>query len=688
MHGPVASRMDAAPRLQSQCDTAVASTSGRACGLQRPCRRAQGGSRHGALQADAQQRRTEPWGACDGLPSSSAQGPLACAQRGTRRGPLDGERWTCHVGSAAALGSARGAFAAGQALRVEQGSTRRARWHRAAAVLPAATFSRFFSPSVPASEPAAEAEAELEAAEQGDAAAADVRPVAMPAELVPAELVLSPRQYKRRIPIYVMLPLNTVTREGTLQNVKALSVGFQALKQIGVDGVMVDVWWGVVERIGPKEYDWAAYKQLLAMVKAAGLKLQTNMSFHACGANVGDVYEIPLPSWVLEAALQDPDMLFTDQHGYRNPECLSLFADNAATVASRTPLQCYSDFMHSFVENFKDDIGTSLVEVSVGAGPCGELRYPAYPENKRCPKASQWRFPGIGEFQCYDKRALLSLAKAASEAGHIEWGGWGPHDAGGYNDLPHETGFFKSHNGSWDTSYGQFFLSWYSGELIAHGDRVLKIATEVFANTGAQLSLKCAGVHWWYNSRSHAAELTAGYYNTRMGDRVPERNGYAPIVALCAQYGVNLNFTCVEMRDVEHPWEARCGPEGLLRQVRSAASVYQVPVVGENALCRFDREAYERIIQNCIGDATWDSQERMQMPANGLPPMAGFTFLRMSPSLFDERNFPSFVTFVRKIREATGCKPEAEPFAAEPAVLPDPTEFTENCETTVCTYRL
>ena len=29
------------------------------------------------------------------------------------------------------------------------------------------------------------------------------------------------------------------------------------------------------------------------------------------------------------------------------------------------------------------------------------------------------------------------------------------------------------------------------------------------------LAIKCAGVHWWYNSRSHAAELTAGYFNTR-----------------------------------------------------------------------------------------------------------------------------------------------------------------------------
>ena len=31
-------------------------------------------------------------------------------------------------------------------------------------------------------------------------------------------------------------------------------------------------------------------------------------------------------------------------------------------------------------------------------GPSGELRYPSYPES-----SGTWTFPGIGEFQCYDK---------------------------------------------------------------------------------------------------------------------------------------------------------------------------------------------------------------------------------------------------------------------------------------------
>ena len=80
-----------------------------------------------------------------------------------------------------------------------------------------------------------------------------------------------------------------------------------------------------------------------------------------------------------------------------------------------------------------------------------------------------------------------------------------------------------------------------------------------------EVSLKIAGVHWWYNSRSHAAEMTAGYYNTETHD------GYAGILELCAQHGLVATLTCVEMCDAQHPPEALCGPEGLLRQVRCCA---------------------------------------------------------------------------------------------------------------------
>ncbi len=69
-----------------------------------------------------------------------------------------------------------------------------------------------------------------------------------------------------------------------------------------------------------------------------------------------------------------------------------------------------------------------------------------------------------------------------------------------------------------------------------------------------EVTLKVAGVHWWYRSRSHASELTAGYYNS------DTRDGYNSIIEMCARHGVAMTLTCVEMCDAQHPPEALCGP--------------------------------------------------------------------------------------------------------------------------------
>ena len=89
----------------------------------------------------------------------------------------------------------------------------------------------------------------------------------------------------------------------------------------------------------------------------------------------------------------------------------------------------------------------------------------------------------------------------------------------------------------------------------------------------ARLGIKLSGVHWGYAIRSHAAEATAGYFNT-FG-----RNGYDPLFAVAAEYGAVVSFTCVEMRDCEHPPDGACSPESLLRQVVATAQAH-------GALCR------------------------------------------------------------------------------------------------------
>lgn len=143
--------------------------------------------------------------------------------------------------------------------------------------------------------------------------------------------------------------------------------------------------------------------------------------------------------------------------------------------------------------------------------------------------AGTWRFPGTGEFQNYDKYMMERLRLAAEAEGKPEWGRAGPHDAGGYNGKPDETGFFTDKQGNWESPYGplrfppdraptfssgdfvpveyasrlrgiaharlprpapvdvcagKFFLSWYSDQLINHGDRILGAARVAFRDHG------------------------------------------------------------------------------------------------------------------------------------------------------------------------------------------------------------
>ncbi|GJM84743.1 hypothetical protein PR202_ga00443 [Eleusine coracana subsp. coracana] len=344
------------------------------------------------------------------------------------------------------------------------------------------------------------------------------------------------------VPVFVMMPLDTVKKCGSaLNRRKAVQASLTALKSAGVEGVMVDVWWGIAEAEGPGRYNFAGYMELMEMARKTGLKVQAVMSFHQCGGNVGDSVTIPLPRWVVEEMERDNDLCYTDQWGHRNLEYVSLGCDAMPVLKGRTPVECYTDFMRAFRDHFADYLSNTIVEIQVGMGPAGELRYPSYPESNGI-----WKFPGIGAFQCNDRYMLSSLKAAAEATGKPEWGHAAPTDAGGYHSWPEDTLFFKRDNGGWSTEYGDFFLSWYSQMLIDHGDRVLTGATSVYSGTPG-----------------------------------------------------------VEMRDGEQPQDAQCRPEALVRQVASAARAAGVGLAGENALPRYDGTAHDQVVATAAqrGDA-------------------------------------------------------------------------------------
>ncbi|GFZ15399.1 chloroplast beta-amylase [Actinidia rufa] len=362
-----------------------------------------------------------------------------------------------------------------------------------------------------------------------------------------------------QVPVFVMLPLDTISNGGSLNKPRAMNASLMALKSAGIEGVTVDAWWGLVEKEGPMKYNWEGYAELVKMAQKHGLKLQVVMSFHQCEGNVGD-------------------------------SCRRGYCGNSSG---------HGPFWRAEVSILSESNGT-------------------------------WRFPGIGEYQCYDKYMRASLQASAEAIGKEDWGISGPHDTGQYNQFPEDTSFFRR-DGTWNNDYGQFFLEWYLGMLLEHGDRILAAANRIFQGTGAKLSGKVAGIHWHCRTRSHAAELTAGYYNTRHQD------GYLPIARMMGKYGVVMNFTCMEMRDGEQSENASCSPERLVRQVKKATKTAGTELAGENVLERYDAGAYSQVLTTSRSDS-----------GNGL---SAFTYLRMNKRLFEGENWKHLVEFLRNMSQ-------------------------------------
>lgn len=72
---------------------------------------------------------------------------------------------------------------------------------------------------------------------------------------------------------------------------------------------------------------------------------------------------IPLPKWVVEEIDNDPNLAYTDQWGRRNYEYVSLGCDTLPVLKGRTPVQCYSDFMRAFRDNFRNLLGDTVVVI-------------------------------------------------------------------------------------------------------------------------------------------------------------------------------------------------------------------------------------------------------------------------------------------------------------------------------------
>ncbi|XVF10369.1 hypothetical protein REPUB_Repub07fG0176800 [Reevesia pubescens] len=431
--------------------------------------------------------------------------------------------------------------------------------------------------------------------------------------------------------VFVKLPVDIVDpMVGKLRRRKGMAHSFHALALVGVKGVVLEIWWGLVEHKTPGVYDWQGYMELIDLAKRFGLKVRAVMCFHQFGAGPADPTWIPLPHWVLKEIQNNPDLAYSDRFGRRNTEYISLGCDILPVLGGRSPIQAYADFMTNFRDTFRPLLGVIITGIQVGMGPSGELRYPSCPSEKL---TWTWHSHEIGEFQCYDKYMLASLNANARGIGMPEWGNGGPIGASNLMQNPEHTDFFRSDSGTWNTPYGKFFLEWYSGMLLQHGKRISKEAEAIFRGTNVNTSAKVAGIYWHYDTSSHPSELTSGYYNTST------RDGYLPIARMFGRYGFTLCCTGFEIQDsTEKKGNPVSSPEGFLRQLLLAAKVCDVALEGENQATSFDDESFQQVLK------------MLKFYSDGLENHSfSFNFGRMDKNLFAERNWLRFVRFLKQM---------------------------------------
>lgn len=83
---------------------------------------------------------------------------------------------------------------------------------------------------------------------------------------------------------------------------------------------------------------------------------------------------------------------------------------------------------------------------------------------------------------------------------------------------------------------------------------------------------------------------------------------------------------------------------GLLEQVITASTAAGIPLSGENALQRYDQQAFDRIAESAVGQSA--RQGRLQQ----------LTFLRMGDLMFD--NWGAFTQLLQRLQCVPQCSPQ------------------------------
>ena len=181
---------------------------------------------------------------------------------------------------------------------------------------------------------------------------------------------------------------------------------------------------------------------------------------------------------------------------------------------------------------------------------------------------------------------------------------------------------------------------WYFQQLLNHGKDVLSAAQQIFPPAGVGIAAKVSGIHWWYDSHSHPAEVTAGYDNTDFNDAYLDVTNISfkltrKIAQMFSAVNASFDFTCLEKNGDDD--NCKSIPQDLVKQAIEASQKAGVLFDGENALPLCDPNCYEGGFDQIVQSSSeYGRIER-------------FTYLRLDQNLLDGNNWNIFTNFVNKM---------------------------------------
>lgn len=421
-------------------------------------------------------------------------------------------------------------------------------------------------------------------------------------------------------------------------------------KDMDIDAVTVDVWWGLVEGAGDQQFDWSYYEGVVHDIQRAGLQWIPIMSFHQCGGNVGDDCNIPIPSWIWgHYGINPDDMKYRSERDNYATETVSLWQDHRVREE-------YLEFMDAFEAHF-GWTAYMTQEINVSAGSAGELRYPSY--NAHDGEAAG--YPSRGFFQAYSNPARADFRNwVLSKYGNLAsvnnaWGfnlsstnQIGPPDDGSAWDGRAQ--WFVSQNEHFDTQYGRDFIEWYNAALMNHGRVMLEVADQALdggAFNSTPIGLKMAGVHWQMMDnawRPRISEITAGLIPTNVNvGSSSSGHGYNTVMQM-VQASQNatgrhhiFHFTCLEKdnREWDGGSQAFSRAQDLVFWVANAAAAYGIEIKGENALAG-----------GVMDNAGWNNIDNAVQWAS----YTGLTTLRINNVTWNQTGRQRYENFIRRFK--------------------------------------